>query len=249
MAKGYGLTGKVRGKIGSTVFRIESGKQIISEYNPTKTGTPTKNQLLVRSRMSLANQVSRLVPYPCIIGLGSSPAKARHAFVGQVFKATTASMTDETTALANLSAADIKFSDGVNVGIVRTSVVDTAGTYTRAKGTVSFSPSQDVVRFLMIALWHNTTTNEYMLVDAVLSEEVNDNGQAEALSYFSETSVVANMNAYLYAIPIVLNTLGKRAAYNEMQLSSTNNAFTASMAVTFTRHNMYGATKYIGVST
>lgn len=248
MAKGYGLTGKVRGKIGSTVFRIESGKQIISEYNPTKTGAPTEKQLLVRSRMTLANSVSRIVPYPCIIGLGSSPAKARHAFVGRVFEATTAVMADETSATATLTAANLKFSDGVNVGVIRANTLDTAGTYTRAKATVTYPVNQNVIRFLMIAIWHNTSTNEFVIVDAVLSSEVSDTGEATATSFYSTSTAVANMKAYVYAIPIVLNTLGKRVKYDELQLDSSTNVFTADMAVTFTRHNMYGATKYIGIS-
>lgn len=77
----YGLFGKGSGKLGSSVFAISSGEQIVREYNPVVENPNTPAQVEQRAKFKLMSQVAAALGSIIVIpkdGLISS----RNRFVG-----------------------------------------------------------------------------------------------------------------------------------------------------------------------
>lgn len=99
----YGLFGKGSGKLGSSVFAISSGEQIVREYNPVVENPNTPAQVEQRAKFKLLSQLAASMAAAIVIkkdGLVS----ARNRFIGlNVGKAT---YTDG-TAQVDLTKMDI----------------------------------------------------------------------------------------------------------------------------------------------
>ena len=54
----YGLFGKGSGKLGSSVFAISSGEQIVREYNPVVENPNTPAQVEQRAKFKLLSQLA-----------------------------------------------------------------------------------------------------------------------------------------------------------------------------------------------
>lgn len=67
MAKVYGLTGKMQGKYGNSVFRIRRGTQVMAQYNPVVDNPNTQKQVNARSRFKLVSQLASI--YASIIAI------------------------------------------------------------------------------------------------------------------------------------------------------------------------------------
>lgn len=61
MAKMYGFSGKITGKKGDAVFRVRSGEQIVSQYNPIVSNPKTAKQTDNRSKLKLVSQLSAVM--------------------------------------------------------------------------------------------------------------------------------------------------------------------------------------------
>lgn len=60
MSKMYGFTGKLSGKMGSAVFRIRGGEQIVTQYNPVVNNPRTTAQTNNRAIFTLAVQLAKV---------------------------------------------------------------------------------------------------------------------------------------------------------------------------------------------
>lgn len=56
--KQYGILGKGSGKLGSAVFAINGGEQIVREYNPKVSNPNTEAQVAQRAKMKLLSQIA-----------------------------------------------------------------------------------------------------------------------------------------------------------------------------------------------
>lgn len=77
----YGLFGKGSGKLGSSVFAISSGEQIVREYNPVVENPNTPAQVEQRAKFKLLSQLAAVMASAIVIkkdGLVSS----RNRFIG-----------------------------------------------------------------------------------------------------------------------------------------------------------------------
>lgn len=246
MATGTPFFGKVRGKIGGVVLRIEHGKQIVSEYNPEKSGIVTDAQIKQRAKMTLANSVSRALPFECIAGFSPYPSRARRLLVGSLAKLATATMVSQTEARATLNARDIKLSDGVNVLTLRQTINTISVEGHRITISVTFPTDTDAKGFLGIVLFYNNTTQLYERAMYAVSGDINSGGTASAEFILSEGTLPQGLTAYGYAVPFVVNTLEKRCIYENLLMSETAGTFNASVAIAFARHDIFGGTIHVG---
>lgn len=96
MAKMYGFTGLLSGKMGNAVFRARGGQQVVTQYNPIVTNPNTEAQQGGRARFKLVSQLA-VVFATLIEGFGTMSVSKRTgkgkvgvnaAFVGINYKLT-----------------------------------------------------------------------------------------------------------------------------------------------------------------
>lgn len=85
MAKIQGLTGKMSGKMGSVVFRVRQGEQIVTQYNPIVKNPNTEAQSTQRVAFKLMSQVAAAMASTIINRPARQGQSARNRFVQQNF--------------------------------------------------------------------------------------------------------------------------------------------------------------------
>lgn len=85
MAKIQGLTGKMSGKMGSVVFRVRQGEQIVTQYNPIVKNPNTTAQSTQRVAFKLMSQVAAAMASAIINRPARQGQSARNRFVQQNF--------------------------------------------------------------------------------------------------------------------------------------------------------------------
>lgn len=61
MAKMQGITGKLSGKMGSAVFRVREGQQVVTQYNPIVKNPNTAGQQTQRAKFKLMSQLAAIM--------------------------------------------------------------------------------------------------------------------------------------------------------------------------------------------
>ena len=85
MAKMQGLAGKMSGKMGSVVFRVRAGEQIVTQYNPIVKNPNTQAQSSQRVAFKLMSQVAAAMASAIINRPARQGQSARNRFVQQNF--------------------------------------------------------------------------------------------------------------------------------------------------------------------
>ena len=85
MAKIQGLTGKMSGKMGSVVFRVREGEQIVTQYNPIVKNPNTPAQSTQRVSFKLMSQVAAAMASAIINRPARQGQSPRNRFVQQNF--------------------------------------------------------------------------------------------------------------------------------------------------------------------
>lgn len=250
MAKGYGLTGKIQGKLGSKVYRIEAGEQIISEYNPTKQDRNSDKQIIQRSKIALVNQISRQFDWVDLVGLSTNRKTARNAFVGNMVHHTTAVITspEQATATADLSA--LKLSKGVFVNTESSDINNISERGSWVNSRITFPEDTEVKRYLLYVLPVLDVPNPVMgaFLDSVkgISAEVVGGAACLASAVINASMVITGITCYAYAVPVIPNTLKKRVIYDKLLSTTVANAITAEAQIELARADMFGDTIFLG---
>ena len=134
--KQYGILGKGSGKLGSSVFAISGGEQIVRQYNPVVSNPNTAAQVAQRAKLKLMSQIAAdLAP---ILAIPKDGLKsARNQFVSKnISNATFADNAAEVDyALASAAPEDItavvycvfKLDSKMQLSLQASSVIETAG--------------------------------------------------------------------------------------------------------------------------
>lgn len=90
MATMQGITGKLSGKMGSAVFRVREGQQVVTQYNPIVKNPNTAGQQAQRAKFKLMSQLAAIMaPGFGTMGVTERPARgkgtARNGFVQKNF--------------------------------------------------------------------------------------------------------------------------------------------------------------------
>lgn len=86
MAKMQGITGKLSGKMGSAVFRVRNGAQVVTQYNPIVKNPDTAGQQEARAKFKLLSQLGAIMEsgfgtMAVKKGAGKSTPTQRNAFM------------------------------------------------------------------------------------------------------------------------------------------------------------------------
>lgn len=98
-----GITGTGTGKLGSSVFAVNSGEQVVRQYQPTVANPSTEGQVEQRSKLKLMSQLAAAMAL--VIAFRKEGMKsARNLFIGKNIALVTV---DEETASINLPAIQL----------------------------------------------------------------------------------------------------------------------------------------------
>lgn len=113
-----GILGKGSGKLGSSVFAINSGEQILREYNPRVSNPKTEAQVIQRAKFKLLSQLAASLAG--VYGFKKMGlVSARNQFVSENMSAVTATVEGASVELAELLIAKGKKGFGdIESGIV-----------------------------------------------------------------------------------------------------------------------------------
>lgn len=108
-----GIIGKGTGKLGSSVFAISGGEQVVREYNPVVSNPNTEAQIAQRAKLKLMSQLAAAME-PGIMFVKQGLVSARNQFVSKNIGLATYGETDPEQAAIDLTKIQLTPS---NVGM------------------------------------------------------------------------------------------------------------------------------------
>lgn len=196
MAKMQGLTGKMSGKMGSVVFRVREGEQIVTQYNPIVKNPNTPAQSTQRVAFKLMSQVAAAMASAIINRPARQGQSPRNRFVQQNFPLVEGDSTNAKVAMAKLQLT----SSSTYLGDI---------SYTPSTNLVSLDDINNAVtkvRFVKVAYPDANDTSK-PVVYAI--EDVNvENGSATTTADENETILVYGLIPTSGAAKVSLDNMG-----------------------------------------
>lgn len=142
MAKIQGLTGKMSGKMGSVVFRVRQGEQIVTQYNPIVKNPNTEAQSTQRVAFKLMSQVAAAMASAIINRPARQGQSARNRFVQQNFPLVEGDATNAKIAIEKLQlTSSSTFLGSITSGASGVSVVGIPANVTKVRFVEVFYPN------------------------------------------------------------------------------------------------------------
>lgn len=181
-----GLTGTGSGKLGSSVFSVSAGEQIVRQYQPVVTNPSTQTQVNNRARLKLISQLSAVMGDVIAIPKQGN-VSSRNLFVSDNYHATEAV---NGVATVDLSAIGLT-RGGVQIPYVNASRVDT----TSIDVELADKANQIVSRVVYVMFFRNRS-GELQLADSAVVEVAGTDGKFPySFDYIAQDVVV-----YAYGI-------------------------------------------------
>lgn len=181
-----GLTGTGSGKLGSSVFSVSAGTQIVRQYQPVVTNPSTSSQVNNRARLKLMSQLSAV--FADVIAIPKSGMQsARNLFVQTNYPVTSA-----VNGVASANLADIAITRG---GMQIPSIVAERVEGTSVSVALASKADQLVARVVYVMFYRNTA-GELQLIDSAVVETAGENGTFPYAFPYQERDVIV----YAYGI-------------------------------------------------
>lgn len=181
-----GLTGTGSGKLGSSVFSVIAGKQIVRQYQPVVTNPSTQTQVNNRARLKLISQLSAVMGDVIAIPRKGN-VSSRNLFVSDNYHVTEAI---NGVATVDLSAIGLT-RGGINIPYVNAVRVDT----TSIDVELADKADQIVSRVVYVMFYRNRS-GELQLADSTVVETAGADGKFPySFGYIAQDVVV-----YAYGI-------------------------------------------------
>lgn len=181
-----GLTGTGSGKLGSSVFSVQAGEQIVRQYQPVVTNPSTQVQVNNRARLKLVSQLSAVMSDVIAIPRKGN-VTSRNLFVSDNYHVTEAL---NGVATVDLSAISLT-RGGINIPYVNAVRVDN----TSIDVELADKANQIVSRVVYVMFYRNRS-GELQLADSAVVETAGDDGKfAYSFGYIAQDVVV-----YAYGI-------------------------------------------------
>lgn len=203
------FTGNLDGMVGMKGANGETYlRKNVKPANPR-----TEAQVEVRTKMSLAGQLSKLTPPSAIIGLGGSKRERRNRFMKIIMK--NAVVNTNVQGLVNASTASIEpeelvFSEGIGMQVPVT-IANAEGTARGLKATISAETlnmldDHNVKALMVIFVWSDNDVYRYVDVKTTSTTEMQTNGVV---------SLNLSAKANVYVIPLIPTEAGVSSKYFE----------------------------------
>lgn len=246
MGKSTNGLGQFTGKVGSVVFSVADGEQVIRAYQPNVKNPRTSAQLIQRAKVNVAGKLSSIVPQSAILGLNGSGRRRRGVFIGNLLRS--AQVTESNgTYTAQIAPADIVLSKGVAVP----SVIVTA-TYENGAVTLSVSKNgalneaeydRSSAKYVIIGISNETGYYDFVAEGLITKPEY------DSAAATTQGVVVLNDNEHSYLVYVIPTTLkdGFGTSVVAGKLNYVNNAVSSELSVNESSAvEQYGNSLYIG---
>lgn len=163
-----GFVGKGSGKLGSSVFAISGGEQIVREYNPRVANPNTDAQVEQRAKLKLMSQLAAALAQ----GLGFK--KMGLVSVRNQFVAKNIGLCTYSANMAQVELADLQLTTGSKPMTSITKVITQGGTFTLKLS----EPAPNGIEKVVYVVCKQTLDNKISLLN-VLVTDIGVNGLAE----------------------------------------------------------------------
>ena len=181
-----GLTGTGSGKLGSSVFSVSAGTQIVRQYQPIVTNPSTAQQVNNRARLKLMSQLSAV--FADVIAIPKEGMRsARNLFVQTNYPVTSA-----VNGVASANLADIAITRG---GAQIPSVIAERVEDTSVSVALAAKADQIVSRVVYVMFYRNAA-GELQLIDSAVVETAGEDGTFPYEFPYQERDVIV----YAYGI-------------------------------------------------
>ena len=178
-----GIVGTGSGKLGASVFSVNSGAQIVRQYQPVVANPSTPAQVNQRARLKLMSQLAAALA-PVIVIPKEGMVSARNRFISRNMDYVIA--TDGT---AQVTYENLQITAG-NVGLPSISVSRAEGTNI-VSASLSAAPAADISR-VVYAMYKKTLGQmEYVASRVVTKRGENDNFPATLTSATGDVIILA----------------------------------------------------------
>lgn len=182
----YGITGTGSGKLGSSVFSVTAGTQVVRQYQPVVTNPSTSAQVNIRARLKLISQLSAVMGDVIAIPRQGN-ATSRNLFVKDNY--------GKTFAANGQAAVDL-----AAISLTRGGMQIPAVIAERVEGTsisvALASKADQIVNRVVYVMFYRNAAGELQLVDSAVVEDAGDNGLFPYELPWNEKDVVV----YAYGI-------------------------------------------------
>lgn len=182
----YGITGTGSGKLGSSVFSVTAGTQVVRQYQPVVTNPSTSAQVNIRARLKLISQLSAVMGDVIAIPRQGN-ATSRNLFVKDNY--------GKTYAANGQAAVDLAAISLTRGGMQIPAVIAERNEGTSISVALASKADQIVSRVVYVMFYRNAA-GELQLVDSAVVEDAGDNGLFPYELPWNEKDVVV----YAYGI-------------------------------------------------
>lgn len=215
----HGFVGTGSGKLGASVFSVNSGAQIVRQYQPVVANPSTSAQVDQRARMKLMSQVAAALA-PVIAIPKNGLKSARNQFISKNFDSCIA-----TDGVAQVTYENLQLTSG-NIGFPSITAARAAQTGIISVNLTS-APSGDISRVVYIMYRKTQGQMEYVASRIVREKGENNN--------FPTTFPASSGDVILYAYGMKDSNASATAKYENYNIASASDLATlvSSRAIAF----------------
>lgn len=247
MAKGYSLVGKIKGRLGGAVYRVQDGVQVISERAVTHFNPKSAAQVRHRAIFGLASLISKQLPYVCIAGWAPKPNIARANFVGSLMKFVVVDDTDADNPKATIDAVDIILSNGRAIPL-QSSRMEVSLVNASLECEVSMAPNQGVVGGVFVVLYFDKVTHECLGSVNETAAVVPGASNITASLKLGDPAYYQSRDYYGYFIPIIDKTAYISTVYDGNIEVLNDATFAAKVAIELSKREMFCRSVCLGLA-
>lgn len=245
MAKGHALFGKIKGRLGGAVYRVQDGKQIISELAITHFNPKSQAQIEQRVRFGLATLVSKQFSYAAIAGWSPKPNVARAALLRSLMKGVVIDATDPDNPKATIDPTRVLISNGRFIPV---NSVRIAQGSTSSKVSVKFSVPEgsNVTYALVVVLMSSGEGTEWNGAAQAVASRVGDTQSFEAEVDAGVTLSLSGITFNTFVVPICDSTNYVSTVYGSVLTLADANAFATEVAIALSKRDYYCQSVFVG---
>lgn len=245
MAKGHAFFGKIRGRIGGAVYRVQNGIQVISEYNPNPLNPKSNKQIVHRAKFSCCSAFSSLLPYAAIAGYSPKPDMARSALMKNLMASVEVDVSDPTDIVAWIVPEKVVLSDGRKISIEDFQTAQGVDPH-ELQVEFNISPDAGVDNAIVVAVVFDKRAQAWTGSVVHVIDGITTSGEYVAKFDVGIDLTTTNALISLYAIPIVDYTTYVRTVYGREVKLTTNGDYSTEVLRALSKRDMFCSSVFLG---